>query len=121
MPQTLDQSADNTPVVIRTGSTRLKSITVRQRTSDAPVLFLKLFDDATVTVASQAADFSIRIPAGRTNVDAQALKTIFSGNEGGLIFFTALTYAVSKLNTVSDTTPDAGDEPEVIIQWEPLG
>lgn len=121
MPQTYDKDADNTPVVIRTGATRLKSVQVRQRSVVAPVLFLKLFDDATVTVATQAADFSIRVPAGRTQVDATTLKTIFAGKEGGLIFFTALTYAVSVLNTVSGTAPTAGDEPEVILQWEPLG
>src|SRR3990167_9992124 len=103
MSMTYDKDADNTVVVIRNGATRVKSVTVRQRTFDAPVLFLKLFDDATVTMASQAADFSIRVPAGRSDVDAQVAKVVFSGNEGGLIFATALTYAVSKLNTVSDT------------------
>jgi hypothetical protein len=121
MPRTYDKDADNTVVVIRTGATRIKAVLVRQRTFDAPVLFLKLFDDATVTMNAQAADFSIRVPAGRAGVDAQTAKIIFAGNEGGLIFATALTYGVSKLNTVSDTTPDAGDEPEVIIDWEPLG
>ena len=121
MAKTHDQSADNTPVVIRTGNTKITTIEVKQRTVDAPILYLKLFNDATVTVASQAADMVIPIPPGRTDMDAQVHKVTLSGKLGGIPFDTALTYAVTKLATVSDDAPDAGDEPEVIINWVPLG
>lgn len=121
MPRSYDKDADNTPVVLRTGACRIKAVEVTQRTIDAPLLFLKLFNDATVTVASQAADFSLMVPAGRTDMDCTKVKAVFSGKRGGMIFDTALTYAVTTLNTVSDVAPDAGDEPEVIIQWEAIG
>lgn len=121
MPKTLDQSADNTAVVVRTGRTLLKAVEVKQRTVDAPILYLKLFNDASVTVGSQAADLVIPIPAGRTDMDAQVHKASFSGKFGGIDFSTALTYAVTVLATVSGTAPDAGDEPEVILHWEPVG
>jgi len=121
MPRLRDQDADNTPVVVRTGACVLKAVKVLQRTFDAPILYLKLFNDATVTVASQAADMVIPIPAGRTNADSQKHKMNGDGDYGGIYFNTALTYAVTTLATVSGTAPDAGDEPEVILDWAPIG
>src|SRR5512134_224156 len=116
MPKTHDQSADATAVVIRTGATRLKAIEVKQRTFDAPILHLKLYNDATVNVAADPPRFVFPVPAGRAQIDAQVYKASFSGKEGGIIFDTALTYAVAVEAVAGATAPTAGDEPEVVIQ-----
>lgn len=121
MPKTVDNDADNTPVNVRDGATVLRGIIVEQRTVDAPILYLKLFNDATVTVASQAADMVIPIAPGRTDMGGILHKAVFHGPFGGILFDTALTYAVTTLATVSGTAPDAGDEPKITLQWGSIG
>jgi hypothetical protein len=120
MPQFYDRDADNTAVVIRTGATRLKSVTCRQRVGAAPRLFLQLFNTASITPGTTAPEKVVPIPAGDTQLDCTVNKGSYSGKKGGIQFSTALGYCVT---TTHDglTAPTAGQEPEVIIQWEPLG
>ena len=120
MPQTYDKDADNTAVVIRTGRCALKSVKVTQRTFDAPVLYLQLFNTASITPGTTAPTAVVTVPAGNANMAATILKATFSGTKGGGEFTTALGYCCTTTHD-GGTAPDAGDEPEVIISWEPLG
>jgi hypothetical protein len=120
MPVTYDKDADNTAVVIRTGRTALKAVTVRQRTFDAPVLYLQLFNTASITPGTTAPVAVIPIPAGNANIGATAHKVAIAGTKGGGEFTTALGYCVGTTHD-NGVAPDAGDEPEVIISWEPIG
>lgn len=119
MSKTYDRDADNTAVVIRTGSTKLTAIKAVQRTFDAPVLYLQLFNTASITPGTTAPVKVIPIPAGAVQ-DAKAIKEAYSGTHGGIEFGTALGYCVTTAHD-NGVAPDAGDEPELEIQWEPLG
>lgn len=115
-----DKDADNTPVVVRTGALRLASVKVAQRVAAAPKLYLQLFDSVTVTPGTTKPDVVIIVGAGDSNQDANVHKASFSGKKGGIGFSTGLTYCVT---TVSDggTAPTAGQEPEVYIEYAPVG
>jgi hypothetical protein len=112
----------NVPIAVRTGFTLLNSISIRQKTNDAPQLYLQLWNTAaaSVTIGTTAPVMVIPVPAGSTKVEDASLKVTFSGKHGGRQFSTALSYAVA---TVHDggTACDAGDEPEVIVNYEALG
>ena len=115
-----DKDADNTAVVVRTGSTRVNGVKVAQRKVTAPKLYLQLFDSVTVTPGTTKPDMVIPVPAGNSNYDVMAFKIAMSGMRAGVGFDTGLTYCVT---TVSDggTAPAAGDEPEVTIGYVPVG
>lgn len=120
MPQTRNNAAGNTAVVIRTGSTKINAVRVEQRVAAAPLLYLQLFNTATVTPGTTLPTKVVMIPAGVAELQAMILKETYSSNRGGLEFGAALTYCVT---TVHDggVAPTAGQEPVVIIDWEPLG
>jgi hypothetical protein len=120
MPYTRDAAATNTAVVIRTGQTALLSVKVAQRAGAAAALFLQLFNTASITPGTTVPIAVVTIPAGSTIMDATVLKVAFSGTKGGAEFTTALGYCVTTTATGS-TAPTAGQEPELIIRWEPLG
>ena len=120
MPQTRNNAAENTAVVIRTGATKLKAVRVEQRTFDAPALYLQLFNTASITPGTTAPVKVIPIPAGVADMQAQIYKETYTGTRGGIEFATALGYCVTTTHDGS-TDPDSGDEPVVIIDWEPLG
>lgn len=120
MPVTYDRDADGIAVVIRTGRVALKSVSVRQRVAAAGALFLQLFNTASITPGVTAPVTVIPVPAGNSNLDSTALKAIFAGTKGGGEFTTALGYCVTTTHDGA-TGPTVGQEPEVIISWEPLG
>jgi hypothetical protein len=120
MPVTYDKDADNTAVVVRTGATILKSLKVAQRATGAAVVYLQLFNTASITPGTTAPVAVVPVPAGSTIMDAAVLKLIFAGTKGGGQFSTALGYCCTTTHDGS-TSPTAGQEPEVIINWEPLG
>lgn len=120
MPQTRNNAAENTAVVIRTGATRLKAVKVEQRTFDAPQLYLQLFNTASITPGTTAPVAVVPIPAGKAERQMMDSKIICTGAEGGIVFPTALGYCVTTTHDGA-TDPDAGDEPVVIIDWEALG
>jgi hypothetical protein len=120
MAKTYDRDADNTAVVIRTGSTKLTAVEVAQRVAAAPVLYLQLFNTASITPGTTAPFKVVNIPAGNVLLDANKIKEVYSGKHGGIEFGTALGYCVTTTHDGA-TAPTAGQEPEVSLQWEPLG
>lgn len=120
MPYTRDAAATNTAVVIRTGRTVLISVKVVQRAGAASALFLQLFNTATITPGTTVPVAIITVPAGSAIMDATVLKVTFNGTKGGGEFTTALGYCVTTTAT-GGTAPTAGQEPELIVRWEPLG
>jgi hypothetical protein len=60
----------------------------------------------------------LQVPAGRTDFQFVARKVQFSG-QGGEYFATGLSMAVTTTHDGS-TAPQAGDEPEVILDFEPV-
>lgn len=120
MAYTYDRDADNTAVVARTGRTKIKSVKVSQRVGAAAQLYLQLFNTASITPGTTTPVLVLLVPAGDTLMDAMQIKYVFTGMRGGIDFSTALGYCVT---TVHDggTAPTAGQEPEVVINWEPLG
>ncbi|UOF78542.1 hypothetical protein [Caudoviricetes sp.] len=119
MSQSRTAAANATLVLAHTGENRIKNIQVRQRTFDAPVLHLQMFNAVAPTVGTTAPTDVIQIPAGREGLQHVDVKAIFAGKDGGKRYGTALSYAVTTTHDGS-TAPDAGDEPEVIINYEPL-
>jgi hypothetical protein len=109
-----------TATAVRSGKTFVKNIRVGQRTTDAPRLFLQLFNNNAPTVGTTAPEIVVPVPAGNGNLDQQALDVQLWGKFGGAYFDTGLAYAVTTTHDGS-TNPDAGDEPEVIVDYEPLG
>ena len=119
MAQTRDNAANATGVTVRTGSTKVKAVRVEQRVAAAPRLYLQLYDAASPTVGTTAPTKVVPIPAGVTDMQAAIYKEALTGTRGGLEFGTALSYAVTTHDGL--TAPTAGQEPVVIIDWEPLG
>lgn len=109
-----------TATAVRTGRTHLRNVRVRQRTTDAPRLFLQIFNAASPTVGTTAPEIVLPVPAGSANMDSQGYDYPMQGPRGGVELGTALAYAVTTTHD-GNTAPDAGDEPEVIIDYEPLG
>jgi len=107
-----------TALAIRTGNTIVKRIRVRQYAGAAPRLYLQLFNTNAPTVGTTAPEMVIPVPAGNTQKEAAVRDIIIAGNSKH--FGTGLAIAVT---TVHDgaVAPTAGQEPEVIIDWEPLG
>jgi len=114
-----DADADETLVLVHTGKVLTRKIDVRQHTNDAPVLYLQLFDVVAPTVGTTAPNKVLVIPAGITKQVSVAVYNI-SGSLGGLSFGTALSFAVTTTHDGS-TGPDAGDDPEVILDYTPIG
>jgi hypothetical protein len=65
-------------------------------------------------------DIIVPILAGETHRDAQQLKAEFQGTKGGAYCSAGLSYAVSASFGLM-TAPDAGDEPEVILDYNEVG
>lgn len=111
-------TANATGVVASATPVRINSITVRQRSAVAPRLYLQLIDRASATIGTHAPADVVSIPAGRTEHQSVNKKVEYSGTNGGLQFGTGLVYAVTT-DINGSTNPNAGDEPEVIIDFEP--
>ena len=113
-------AANATAVDVRTGAVLIKNIKVTQRTTDAPRLFLQIFNVHNPTVGTTDPEIVIPVPAGNANLDAASLSIEAMSPTGGLYLSTGFAYAVT---TVFDglTAPDAGDEPQVLIDYNQLG
>lgn len=111
-------AADETVVAVSSVQCRVKKITVIQHTFDAPVLYLQLHNLAAPTLGTSKPADVIQIPAGVVGQPAKRVLT-YSGNYGGWWLSTALGIGVT---TAPDglTGPTAGDEPEVIIDYEKM-
>lgn len=120
MAVTINNAMSGVAVLIRTGSTKLCTIQVSQRAVAAPLLHLQLYDTASPVVGTTAPIKVVPIPAGAINMQQMSYKETYSGSRGGIEFATALACAVT---TTHDGAigPTAGQEPQVIIRWEPLG
>jgi len=118
--QSRTDAQNATATEVRSGATLLKNFKVEQRTTDAPRLFLQIFNIASPTVGTDAPEVVIPVPAGSGNFDSARLGGQFQGNGGGLYLSTALSYAVTTTHD-GNTAPDAGDEPVVILDYEQLG
>jgi hypothetical protein len=107
---------------IRTGATFLSRIRARQLNNTAPVLYLQLFNVASgsVTLGTTVPNLVLEIPAGVASHDGDSLAVKFDGKEGGKKFSTALSIACTTTATGS-TAPTAGQEPDVNVDWNPLG
>jgi len=117
MSQTRFQDKDETVGVVHNGAAYLTDIAVRQFTGDAPVLYLQIFNAASPTVGTTAPTTVFQIPAGRPN-EITYLRARFETERGGHPFGTAITVAVTTTHDGS-TGPDSGDEPEVVVHWQP--
>jgi hypothetical protein len=120
MSQSRTAAANATAVGARTGRSKLKTVQVRQRTFDAPKLFLQMWNLAVgdVTVGTTAPAMVFEVPAGRVDLQMVQAKYILAGTLGGLDMAVGITYAVTTTHD-GNTNPDAGDEPEVIVHYEP--
>lgn len=110
---------DEAPVVLRNGRALVASIKVTQFVFDAPALYLQVFNTNAPTVGTTAPVMVIPVPAGSTQWP-EWTKIDFAGKRGGMHFATGLSVAVTTTHDGS-TGPDAGDDPQVIIDWEPVG
>jgi hypothetical protein len=110
-------AADETAVAVLSSKAQLRSLHVIQHTVDAPALFLQLFNNASPTVGTTAPNKVMPIPPGRTG-EKTYIKENINTEQGGFPFSTALSFAVTTTHDGS-TGPDAGDEPEVIIDYTP--
>ena len=118
MSQNRNNSADEVFTLVNTGQCLLRSVIVRQHTIDAPKLFLQFFDDASPTVGTDAPSHVLEVPPGLVG-QANELRYVINGSQGGMLFGTALSYAVTTAyNTVG--APSAGDEPEVVVDYHPM-
>jgi len=113
-----NSAADETVVAITSVKNIVRSIKIRQHKTDAPVLYLQMFNNASPTLGVTKPNKVVEIPAGIPNQAAYVTEGI-NGNFGGKYFTTALAIAVA---TTPDgaTAPDAGDEPEVVIDYQAL-
>ena len=111
----------DTVTAVRTGRSLLRSVSVKQLTEDAPKLFLQIFNVASgsVTLGTTLPDVIVPVPAGETGRTMHG-RAEFQGIHGGLDMATAISYAVTTTATGS-TAPDAGDEPNVKMDWERIG
>lgn len=113
-------AANATAVQVRTGRTHIKNVRVEQRKITAPRLFLQIFNVLNPTVGTTAPEMVIPIPAGQANMDLAVLDVPLAAKRGGLELGTGFAYAVTTTHDGS-TNPTAGDEPVVIVDYEPLG
>ncbi len=118
MSQSRVAAQNATATVVRNGACTVERIRARQYAGAAPRLYLQLFNTNAPTVGTTAPEMVIPVPAGDTKKEATQRDVRISGN--GKNFSTGLSYAVT---TVHDgaVAPTAGQEPEVIIDWEPVG
>lgn len=118
--QSRTAAQDATYTAVRTGVTLVKGVRVEQHTTDAPKLYLQLFDAVAPTVGTTAPNDVIEIPAGSDNLDMARIAAQFQSSRGGKYYGTGLAYAVT---TTHDglTAPDAGDEPVVTVDYEAVG
>lgn len=111
----------NTSTDVRDGACVVKSIKAIQRTVDAPVLYLQIFNDGTAPVVGTDAPVHVlQVPAGIADHQGVYIKEEFQGSLGGKYLTSGLSYAVTTTHDGA-TAPDAGDEPEVEIHYENLG
>lgn len=120
MARSRTDAANATAVAVRNGRTHIKNIRVEQRASAAPQLFLQVFNTNAPTVGTTAPEVVVPVPAGQANMDLVTLDLPLMAKRGGLELGTGFAYAVT---TTHDglTAPTAGQEPTVIIDYEPLG
>lgn len=105
-----------TALVVRNVPVIVSRIRMRQLAGAAPVLYLQLFNSAAPTVGTTAPRMVLPVPPGNTKRDVATLDVQLSGNARH--FDTALAIAVTTVYNGS-VAPTAGQEPEIIIDWEP--
>ncbi|MCA9455857.1 MAG: hypothetical protein KC587_04295 [Nitrospira sp.] len=110
---------DETGVLVYTGESVLRSIKILQKTEDAPLLYLQIFDHASPTVGTTAPSMVLPVPAGLSG-RMVPFRYDLTGPQGGLKLGTALTIAVTTSHDGA-TGPDAGDEPDIVLDYQPLG
>ena len=114
------EAQNATATVVRNGRTLLKSVLVEQRTTDAPVLYLQIFNTNAPTVGTTAPVEVIQVPAGNANVDVNNKKVEYQTKLGGFDLGTGFAYAVTTTHD-GNTAPTAGQEPLVEIHYEAIG
>ena len=110
-------AANATATEVRTGAVLIRNARIRQFTAAAPVLYLQIFNVEVPTVGTTAPVEVIRIPAKVTDQQATVTKRTMYSSLGGLYLDTGFAYAVTTTHD-GNTAPDAGDEPEVEINYE---
>lgn len=120
MAQTRVTAQGATATNIRSGRTKIKKISVRPGSTTASRVFLQVFDSNSPTVGTTEPIDVLRVPAGDAAVQAPWEKYIFASSYGGKDYPTGLSIAVTTTPTGA-SGPSAGAEPEVIVDWEPLG
>lgn len=120
MAQSRTNAAGASAVSVRAGATRLRGVRVEQRAPAAPALFLQVFNTNSPTVGTTAPVLVVPVPAGSGQLSTPTLRAIFKGTQGALFLSTGLAYAVTTTPTGS-TGPTGGQEPTVIVDYEPLG
>ena len=112
-------NVDKTAAVLHSGAVLLRVIRVLQKTDDAPQLFLQVFNTKSPTVGTTAPALVLPVPAG---IKGQGVPYTyhFHGPRGGVELGTGLAIAVTAKYD-DDTSPDAGDEPDVDVEFRPLG
>lgn len=110
-------NADATAVAVRNGRTRIKSVTMYQRSASAPALYLQIFDTNSPTVGTTAPAMVLQIHAGQSEKQGRQ-KVIVSSERGGHRLATGLSYAVTTTPTGS-TNPATADRPLIDVAWEP--
>lgn len=114
------QTAQGSTVTqIYNGACRIKKIEVRAGAAAAPELFLQVFNNYNPTVGTTQPNVPLRVVPGDSAINNPWQKYIFAGSYGGMYFGTGLAIAVTTTPTGS-TGPTAGQEPEVIVTYEPL-
>ena len=113
-----DKDADETLVLVFTGENLLRDVKILQHTVDAPVLYLQIYDVVAPTVGTTAPNHVVRCPAGITG-QVSVMKQTFHSSLGGIHHGTALSFAVTTTHD-GNGAPDAGDEPEVILNYHPM-
>ena len=118
--QSRTEAQDETATVVRNGKCYVKNIRVEQRTTDAPALYLQVFNTNDPTVGTTLPTAVLPVPAGNANRDMAFNEVRCKSEVGGIYMGTGLSYAVTTDST-GNTGPDAGDEPVVVLDYENLG
>lgn len=108
-------NADATAVALRSGASRVKKVTLTQRSNTAARLYLQIFNTNSPVVGTTAPDTVVAVPAGRAGMQIIAA-AVFAGNLGGLYLPTGLAYAVTTTPT-GNTGPSGSDRPKVDLHW----
>lgn len=119
MAQYRNTGLNATGVLVYTGACKVKKISVRPGADAAPELKVQVFDALAPTVGTTDPQDVARVRAGDSARNREWEKYIYAGSRGGKHYSTGL-FVAATTTAAGSTTPTSGQEPEVIVDYEPL-